>query len=88
MVDPVEPGLSDPLPVHLDRERDVILPRLRHVLVEAGLELRERVGDDRPRARRDRDLEVLDQLPEPRQVHPLDGTEHDPVTLQHRGTTR
>jgi hypothetical protein len=44
VVDPVEARLSDQLAVQLDREVRAILPRLRRVVIERRLELRERPG--------------------------------------------
>lgn len=88
MVDAVETRLSDQLAVQLDREVRAILPRLRRVVVERRFELRERPGEDRARGPQDGDLEVRDQLPQPREIRPLDRTEHDAVTLQHARSLR
>ena len=84
VIDPVEAGLPDQLAVHIDPEIGTIVVVLRQVLVEPRLELRERAGHDRPRTPEDGDLEVRDELPQSREIPPLDRAEHDPFTVQHR----
>jgi len=84
VVDPVEAGLPDQLAVNIDPEIGTIVVVPRQVLVEARLELRERAGHDRPRTPEDGDLEVRDELPQSREIPPLDRAEHDPFAVQHR----